>query len=329
MTMRHLRAEGSGIGVRRSSLALLAGVLAATLGAGTAVAQSLPSVNLGFTSFLDGAPPAGPGLYFQQYLQYYTSDEFMDEDGDEIPLLGDLDVWISLSQLIYQSDQPVLLGGKWGLDLIVPVILIDSEPGDIPVVDDSGLGLGDIWVGPYLQWDPIMGENGPIFVHRIELQTIFPTGKYRDDRVLNAGSNIFSINPYWAGTLFITPRWEASLRFHYLWNSENNRPNKTLFPMADDTQAGQAIHLNFASSYEVLPKRLHAGLNLYYLKQVTDSEVDGKSVSNSREQVLGIGPGAVWHFSPDDHLFLNLYFETLAENRPEGIRVNLRWTHHF
>ena len=327
--MQHRRAERRRSRAGRTSLAVLAALLSIAVGAEVAMAQGLPSVNLGFTSFLDGAPPAGPGFYFQQYLQYYTSDEFKDDSGDEIPLLGDLDVWVSLSQLLYQSDQPVLFGGKWGLDLIVPVILIDSEPGDIPVVNDSGLGLGDIWIGPYIQWDPIMGEDGPIFMHRIELQTIFPTGRYRDDRVLNAGSNIFSFNPYWSGTLFITPRWETSLRFHYLWNSENTRPNKTLYPHADDAQAGQAIHLNFASSYEVLPKRLHVGLNGYYLKQVTDAKVNGDSVSGTREQVLAIGPGAVWHFSQDDHLWFNLYFETLAENRPEGIAAILRWTHHF
>jgi len=327
--MQHLRAERTGIGAGGASLAVFAAVLTTVLGVETAMAQQLPAVNLGFTSFLDGGPPAGPGFYFQQYIQYFTSDEFKDENGDEIPLLGDLDVWISLSQLIYQSNQPVLLGGKWGVDVIVPVVLIDSEPGDIPVVNDSGLGLGDVLVGPFIQWDPIMGANGPIFIHRIELQTTFPTGRYRDDRLLNPGSNTFTINPYWAGTLFIMPRWEATVRFHYLWNSENTRPNTTLFPLADDTQAGQAIHLNFASSYEVLPKRLHVGLNGYYLKQVTNAKVDGDSVGGTREQVLGIGPGAVWHFSPDDHLWFNLYFETLAENRPEGIRGNLRWTHHF
>ncbi len=146
--MQHRSAEGSGIRAGRASLAVLAAVLTTALGAEMAMAQALPNVNLGFTSFLDGAPPAGPGFYFQQYLQYYTSDEFKDDNGDEIPLLGDLDVWISLSQLLYQSDQPVLLGGKWGLDVIVPVVLIDSEPGDIPVVNDSGLGLGDVSSGP-------------------------------------------------------------------------------------------------------------------------------------------------------------------------------------
>jgi hypothetical protein len=327
--MQDLTAEKRRIGVGGASLAVIAAVLTTTVGAGLAKAQSLPAVNLGFTSFLDGAPPAGPGLYFQQYVQYFTSNELKDDDGDEAPLLGDLDVWVSLSQLIYQSDQPVLFGGKWGIDVILPVVSLDVDPGRVPVLSDSGTGIGDVLVGPYIQWDPIMGANGPIFMHRIELQTVFPTGRYKDDRVLNAGSNFYSINPYWAATLFITPRWKASARLHYLWNSKNEDPNETLFPFANDTQAGQAVHVNFSSAYEVLPKKLHVGLNGYFLKQITDAEVDGDDVSDSRERVLGIGPGVVWHLSPDDHLFLNLYFETQARNRPEGTRVNLRWTHHF
>jgi len=302
----------------------LLGVLPARLTA----QQALPlGLNLGFTSFLDGGPPAGPGFYFQEYVQYITAGTFRDQHGGKTPLLGSLDAWVSLNQFIYQSNQPVLLGGKWGIDVIVPLVAVDVQPGKVPVLNATS-GLGDILIGPYLQWDPIMGANGPIFMHRIELQNLIPTGKYRDDRVLNPGSNFYSFDPYWAATVFFLPEWTLSWRLHYLWNADNESPNKTFFPTAGDTQAGQAFHINFASEYELLPN-FRAGVNGYYLKQFTNAEVDGHGIPNSREQVLGIGPGLLYSFSQNDHLFFNAYFETQAENRPEGSRFNVRWTHHF
>ena len=151
-------------------------------------AYDLPVVNLGLTSFLDGAPPAGPGFYFAEYLEFYHAGKFAGRHGGDAfaPAEPKVDVYVSASQLIYQSKQPVLLGGKWGLDLILPVVNFDLQPNGSPLTDNGG-GIGDILVGPYLQWDPLMGKNGPIFLHRIELQCITPTGRYSANTALNPG----------------------------------------------------------------------------------------------------------------------------------------------
>jgi anthranilate 1,2-dioxygenase (deaminating, decarboxylating) large subunit len=284
-----------------------------------AAAFDQPSVNLGFTSFVDGGPPAGPGWYFTEYIQYYTADELVDYPVDDVGV----DVWVSLNQLIYQSDEELFLGGKWGVDVIVPVVYLDA---DAAAPDNAG-GIGDVLIGPFLQWDPIMGDNGPLFMHRVELQVIVPTGKYDEDKALNPGSNFLSLNPYWAGTLFITPKLTATVRAHYLWNDKNDDP-WTGLPITDDAQAGEAFHANFAASYELMPKKLRAGVNGYYFRQIGDSEWDGESVSG-REQVLGIGPGLLYSLSADTHLFFNAYFESHAKARPEGERLNVRLVHHF
>jgi anthranilate 1,2-dioxygenase (deaminating, decarboxylating) large subunit len=290
------------------------------LSAGPVFALGQPNVNLGFTSFLDGAPPAGPGFYLSEYLQYYTADRINDDSGDKMLDAG-VDVWVLMNQLIYQSDQALLFGGKWGINVMLPIVSIDA---DAPLTD-SGTGLGDLLIGPYIQWDPIMGANGPLMVNRIELQMIFPTGEYDNDKQLNPGSNHFSFDPYWAATVFLGPKATVSWRLHYLWNGKND----DFTPASVDLEPGQAVHANFTAAYEVLPKQLRLGINGYWFDQITDTKVDGHKDKSLEEKVFAIGPGAVWHISRDTHLFMNVYFETSAESRPEGERYNLRLVHHF
>ena len=305
------------------NLRLVLSVLVALLMfASPSFAYLQPNVNLGFTSFLDGGPPAGPGHYISEYLQYYTADDLKDgPPGD-----NEVDVWILMNQYIYQSDQTVLFGGKWGMNVMLPIVSLDV---DSLYLSDNGTGVGDLLVGPYLQWDPIMGANGPLMLNRIELQTIFPTGKYDKDKNLNQGSNHFSFNPYWAATVFLGPKATVSWRLHYLWNGKNDEFTAGgQIPSDVDLEPGDAIHANFAAAYEVLPKQLRLGINGYWFDQITDTKVDGDDHDDD-EKVFAIGPGLVYHFSQDTHLFLNAYFESGAENRPEGERYNMRFVHHF
>ncbi|MCM2551475.1 SphA family protein [Burkholderia glumae] len=307
----------------------LAAVALATAACGTASAADLPSLNLGFTSFLDGLPPAGSGWYATQYLEYYSASRINDNAGNRVALpRQSVDVFAGLSQLVYQA--PVKVGGFHpGLDVIVPwVAAAHTDDGLNNMALNGRAGFGDLVIGPFLQSDPLMGASGPRFAQRVELQFIVPTGAYDPSRAINPGSHFWSFDPYWAATVWLTPKWTFSWRLHYLWNSSNHEPATALGPDVTSTQAGQAVHANFATEYELRPG-LRIGLNGYWLRQITDMKANGQDVSGTREGVWAIGPGAMVSFSPQDHLMCNAYFERDARNRPQGTRAILRYVHHF
>ncbi len=302
--------------------------LAGALVAGTAQAYDLPVVNLGLTSFLDGGLPAGNGWYLQQYFQNYSSHRLTDQNGDKLGLpKTKLDYQVSVTQLSYVSD--LRLGnGNLGLNMLLPVVTrmkVDDGLNNAALKDQGG--VGDLLIGPFIQFDPVMGANGPRFVQRVEFQINVPTGEYDRAKDINPGNHAWSFDPYWAATYWFTPNWTVSVRAHYLYNFKNDKPSYA-FGDVSDIQAGQALHANFATEYALTPQ-LRLGINGYWLKQITDTQVDGHDVSGRREKVWAIGPGAMYSFSKNDHLVANAYFEQDAENRPEGSRVQVRYIHHF
>jgi len=294
----------------------------------TVVAGALPTVNLGMTSFVDGAVPAGSGWYAQSYVQNYSANSIRDAQGNKIPLpKSDVD-YISVAQQLSYVPEKTIAGGHIGLNMLVPVLAhIDVDDGLNHQAIKAQRGMADLVVGTFIQFDPIMGESGPKFAHRFEFQVNLPTGKYDRNKDINPGANAVSFDPYWAATYWIDPKWTVSGRFHYLYSLKNNDPNYT-YGNAKNLQAGQALHANFETSYAFSP-HLRLGLNGYWLKQITETKVDGAKLKDSKEQVWAIGPGAMYSFDQHDHLAANLYFEQNAENRPQGTNLVLRYIHHF
>lgn len=320
------------VGSRRKIRARLlagAGCILSTLAATELRAYDLPTVNLGLTSFLDGAPPSGPGWYASQFFQYYSANRLADSRGHRLGLpKQDISVFVGLTQFQYVS--PLKIGpGSPGISLLVPYVLgADAEDGLGGVALRAERGLADIVVGPFYQFDPVMGPNGPRFVARFEAQFIAPTGHYDRRAAVNPGSNFWSFNPYVAGTFFITPKWTASVRLHYLWNDTNSDPALSHGAGVLKTRAGQAVHANVATEYAVT-EQLRIGLNGYWLQQTTNTRVNGVSQPGSKERVWALGPGAVYGFDKNNFLFINGYHEFAARNRPEGQRYVLRYVHHF
>lgn len=294
-----------------------------------AVATDLPVVNLGATTFYDGAsPPGGNGWSSQLYYQNHDANKITNNKGDEIGLpKSKVNIDSVLLQMIYQGEGGPM-NTDWGLSAILPFVTkADIDDGLNNAAIDGQEGMGDLNAGVFLQFKPIMGENGPIFSQRLEADVIIPVGKYDKHKAVNPGANFWSFNPYWAATFWATPKTTISWRLHYLWNAKNNNPSpETYGADVDNMQAGQAVHLNFNIGYAFTPK-FTAGINGYWLNQFTDTQIDGHDVSGRKERALAIGPGAVYAFSREDQLFANMYFESDVRNRAEGNRFILRWMH--
>jgi hypothetical protein len=299
------------------------------IGCNIASANDLPSVNLGLTSFLDGVLPSGTGLYYQNYAEFYTSSRFEDSGGHRAPLpRQDVRVWVDINQFTYYANTDIG-PGRLAVDVVIPTIISARvDDGLVNAVLKAQAGIGDVLFGPIYQFNAVTLPNHSVLWQSVEFDVLAPTGAYDRHLAVNPGSHAWAIDPFYAATLFMTPNLSVSGRFHYLYNFTNDSPNESLGPAAHTLQAGQAFHFNLAVAYAIAP-HVGLGLNAYYLKQFTNSKINGESTTGRSERVLGVGPGTVITLDENSFLFVNVYTETLVENRTEGERVLVRFIHHF
>jgi hypothetical protein len=314
------RLPGSASQRRATAIGTAVLIYLVTLSAAVQSQVNLPPVNLGGSSFMDGV--AGPGWLFQETVILYDATDFTDSEGSNIPGDNEVDSIVALTQFSLVTEKQ-LFGGFYGAEVLLPIVDVDVDTGFGP--NGSSTGIGDLIISPFIiQW-----MHGKLFDkpywHRLNFDFMLPTGKYDSDKSVNIGSNVWSFNPYYAFTLEVSPKFEISGRLHYLWNSENDDPSPRL--AADDTQPGQAFHMNYSASYEFMPG-WRAGLAGYYLKQLTDHQIDNRDIANSKEQVFAIGPG-VSYAAKGQFFNLNAYFESNAENRTEGTNITLRYSKVF
>jgi len=219
--------------------------------------------------------------------------------------ITDVNSGVSLLHIAWITPRTRILGAWYGTEIVLTAAYVDTGGHGI------GQGLGDLTFAPIiLQWPK----------HTLFGMPIYQRATFDIDAPVNIGNNAWDIHPYYAITLYPTKRIETSWRMHYLWDATNHAP--PLGENAPDTQAGQAVHFNATAAYEIVTN-IYIGVNGYYLKQITDARTNGIAVPNAREQIGGIGPGAVvnrgkWFF------FVNAYPEVGAENLAEGNKLVMR-----
>ena len=283
----------------------------------------LPGINLGFTNILDGGPVRpNPGIYWQQYLQYYTTQRFLNGEGKPLgglpsPRFRSL---ITITQFVYQFNYFMPLRGMPGFTLGMPTVLYSKVNKNALGIESSGSGFGNLSCGLFTQWGALMHKGRPIFIHRLEFDFSIPVGKNRLPRKqINPSNTFFYCGPHWAATLFLSHKWDLSWRLHYLWNAKNEKI---------DFRAGDAMYLNYSLAYALYPN-FFLGAVGYALGQLHNNRVDGQEVPNSKERVFGAGPGFAYFYTQDIVFFSYLYLEGGARNRTQGTSFIARVVMHF
>jgi hypothetical protein len=217
---------------------------------------------------------------------------------------------------IFTLSKTRVLGGWLAGELLQPLVDLDVRLPD--GASSRVRAVADLTFGGGLQWAPKRVGQG-VLAQRVVFDVTVPTGSYSDRQSINIGNHFIALDPRYAVT-YVRKQIEFSARLHYLWNSINDDP-PVQFNLRD-TQAGQAVHLNFATSYEIR-KKVRVGFNGYWLQQTTDHRTNDIAVPNSAERVVGLGPG-VQLGGPEAWFHLNAYVETAVQNRPKGVKVTLR-----
>jgi hypothetical protein len=304
-------------------LVVVVGIFAMMLSPRDASAFNQPAMNLGFTSFADGgAPPegyAGPAVLLAEDVQWYDSSTFRDANGHKLPGRSRVSLLVNNHQLFLlpKLNDP-LTGAQLGMNVILPVV-VGSVSTPANSESNSG-GLGDFIFAPILfQWNNHTLFGLPYY-HRFLVHITAPTADFDKRFTFNPGDNVWSFTPYYAQTLWFLPyvNLEISLRHHWRYATEN--PDTKI-------KAGQAYYVDYAASYG-LTQSFRIGLNGYALQQLTDDELMGRDIANSKERVIGLGPGIVYNKGLLTFI-VNYYREFAVENRPQGFRLTTRLIYTF
>ncbi|MBF0273381.1 MAG: transporter [Magnetococcales bacterium] len=256
-------------------------------------------------------PP--PGVYWRWYNVLYQSTALQDNNGKEVPVGLDLDVFASVNRLIWMTPHKVL-GADYGMDILVPLVNTDLDLNGVGVESDK-FGLGDIAIEPLL-----LGWHGANWDASTALGFYLPTGSYNRLNPASPGKDFWTTMFTLGGTWYPDAKkeWSMSLLTRYETHSKKDET---------DVRLGDDFHFEWGIGHQVTDL-VELGVAGYGQWQLTDDKGTGVTWNrNDHDQVFGIGPELVTAI-PALKMSVSLrgILEFGAEDRPEGSIVTMTLT---
>jgi hypothetical protein len=309
---------------------------------------------LGAEDFLMGVAPP-PGIIVKVYLEWYTANKLKDDHGRTLSLARDgmkldkANVFGIAPRLIYVSpikfkvaNMTGFLSGHTVWPFVKRTVHLDVLTARGPAdTDQSHSGLRDVSFGPGITWHHKSG-----LFHCITGLDIFaPTGEWNPKRLVNVGSNVWSIVPVLAFTVFAPfhPNLDLSMKMDYSFNTTNDDfiisattarkiGNLRLTGLKTHLRPGQEFHFDYSVGYALWKPgpgmQLRGAAAGYFYQQTTDDKTGVGSVKDDKGRVFAAGPALFFDYKT--WLFQgHVYFETEARNRAEGINSQLTILYKF
>jgi hypothetical protein len=286
-----------------------------------AVENGAPITPFGVFDFGAGMlPPPSEFATVGARAAFYSANQLRDNAGNRSPVGAKVRVNSLGVAVVKMTDIP-LAGGTYGFSAVLPYLdtkldlSIPTPVGPLPL-SGRNAAQGDIQIAPVIvKWTPSPG----LFANA-SLQLQLPTGSYERTRLINAGTNHWTVSPTFAFTHISPSGFEVSSNIQLNFNGRNK---DTDYLSGVEYQHEFALGQHIGEAWTV-------GLGGYYYRQLTDDKQGGAKVPDNRARVMALGPavsffdlGSGWPL-----LWVHAYKEFGARNRSQGTQVSLRaaWT---
>ncbi len=292
--------------------ALAAGLLLP--GAAHAVEGGAPITPFGVSDFGAGIlPPPSELPAVGIRATSYHANQLRDDSGRRSPLGADLTV-TSVGMALIKMTRTTFLGANYGYGAVLPVLdmkldLTIPTPAGPLRQSGSQRGQGDIQLIPVaLQW------TAPGLFQYAALLVQAPTGSYDAARLINPGTNHWTVSPNYAFTHIGRGGFEVSSSMQLNLNSRNR---------GNGYRSGAEWQQEFAAGQHLGDYTV--GLGGYFYRQIGDDHVHGIGIGN-RAGVSALGPG-VSFFRPGSglpNIWLHAYKEFNGRSRSQGTQIAVR-----
>jgi hypothetical protein len=251
-------------------------------------------------------PP--PGFHWTAYNIYYSTDTLHDNNGNDIPVDLDLEVFASAHQFTYMTEKKIL-GADFGFDMIIPLVNVDIE---MVGVDESSFGVGDIFIEPF-----VLGWHTPRWDIALAAGVHTPTGESGDPS--SVGKGYYSFMETLGATYYFdeSKTWSASVLTRWLQNTEDED--------TDITPGAEVVaEYGLAKSFPGQGHIITAGIAGYSYAQLTEDS--GTGASDDKYSGHAIGPEIKYMgFKPFPfQIALRYLTEYETENTTEGTNISLQ-----